>query len=422
MKKLMTMIGAMMLSVSLFANNEPAFGYQGVLRDEKGDPLKGVERVTIEFRLYNGTESTDAKWGRSIPVPIDTNGLFNAELADANGTPLLSTKLGDVLRQSEAENKPIYVGLMVEGSSGEIRPRQKLIPVPVAAYAQDVGVAKGDFTVAGQATFKSGIGIEKGSLVAPSIEITGETALGTNVVCGAISTGDATVSGDIGVTGKVTAKDGFYLSETVQATTPIGAIMMWSGSGDMLPPGWRLCEGQGQYYDPYAQKNRDIPDLRGRFIVGINSGYDGHSPLGSRDVHDPNETNGTERVVLTEREIASHTHGYITDDSMRSAVDGLLKSAVLTDWLGGGDQFVTRTNPPSGEESKTYLKWDFDHHDGKWDNLDDTSKRATRAYTGKNNLGEDHTSQAAQAHDNMPPYYALCYIIFIGNSEANTSK
>ncbi|MFO0001051.1 MAG: tail fiber protein, partial [bacterium] len=48
-------------------------------------------------------------------------------------------------------------------------------------------------------------------------------------------------------------------------TTPLGGIIMWSGSVDAVPAGWALCDGR-------SSNGRTTPDLRGRFVIGATSG------------------------------------------------------------------------------------------------------------------------------------------------------
>ena len=51
-------------------------------------------------------------------------------------------------------------------------------------------------------------------------------------------------------------------ADSVYFDDPVGTIKTWTGSivGSYIPPGWRLCDGTG-----------GTIDLRGRFIMGINT-------------------------------------------------------------------------------------------------------------------------------------------------------
>lgn len=71
--------------------------------------------------------------------------------------------------------------------------------------------------------------------------------------------------------------------------TPVGGIIMWSGTIASIPSGWALCDGAN-----------GTPDLRGRFIVG----YDGTH----HDYNEIGKTGGADTVVLTEGQMPRHRH------------------------------------------------------------------------------------------------------------------
>ena len=93
------------------------------------------------------------------------------------------------------------------------------------------------------------------------------------------------------------------------------------------------------------------PDLRGRFVVGY------HSSNGDYDVGD---TGGVESVTLTVNQIPAHSHVY-------------QNQVAITD---------------AGERP-----WPASNNDCRLDDANTTE-------TG-----------GGQAHENRPPYYALCYIM-----------
>ncbi|MCQ2388495.1 MAG: hypothetical protein MJ138_02160 [Kiritimatiellae bacterium] len=207
---MMAAAGASMAGVS--------FSYQGELKTEAGENLPiGERNKTIEFRLYESSTIGTALWGRAIDVCLDKNGLFNVELSDTVGTAVSGvdgSDLAAVLADYPGKDKPIYIGLTVRGSAGEIRPRQKLMHVPTAAFAADVSQAKRGFTIA-SGTFTIGSGV--------TISRSGDTASGI---------------------------------------VPRGVIVMWSGAANTIPAGWALCNG-----------GNGTPDLQDRFIVGAGRDY-----------------------------------------------------------------------------------------------------------------------------------------------------
>ena len=183
MKKLL--IGLM--TFASFAATAASFSYQGVLKTADGKEVEN-KNPAITFRLYDKAESelTQALWGRKIAVLLDKDGLFNVELSDAAGSAVsgLTNTLNQVL--SQYGNSTLYIGLEVEKSSGEIRPRQKVLAVPTASFAQDVKTARNDFSVTGKLTVN-------GEAISP---------------------------------------------------IPRGVIVAWHGEVDSIPKGWALCDGK----------------------------------------------------------------------------------------------------------------------------------------------------------------------------------
>ncbi|MGN0847148.1 MAG: hypothetical protein ACI4RA_07170 [Kiritimatiellia bacterium] len=285
MKKLMTGLAGVMAMAATAAS----FSYQGVLRDATGAALAEKNQM-ITFRLYDGPTTETALWGRSSSVLLDEDGLFTVELGDATGSEVegLTNTLDKVIAENAAG--ALYIGLEVKDSSGEIRPRQKVLAVPLASYAQDVGTAKGDFTVKGKAT------------VSGALEVTGDAAVGGTAEVNKLSVKNGgTLAGSVNVTGPLNLSSGrleMPASSTftiggVSAVIPAGVIVMWSGNTGNIPQGWVLCDGRN-----------GAPDLRNRFIVGAG------------DKYSPKATGGRDTVVLTVEQMPSHTHTFFGDDQL----------------------------------------------------------------------------------------------------------
>lgn len=155
-------------------------------------------------------------------------------------------------------------------------------------------------------------------------------------------------------------REGFQKEHFQTATTPCvdvsmspfptGLIIVWNGSETSVPSGWALCNGQN-----------GTPDLRGRFVLG-------HNPAVSTGVGislTPNligSMGGEERVTLTKGQMPRHQHWYTE----------------------GGDYRVC-----SGCQ-------EHEVGDNPWERL---WWQAT-AEVGNN-----------ESHNNMPPYFALAYIM-----------
>ena len=286
MKKLMMALAGMIAAGVAAAAT--SFSYQGVLRSATGEAV-GAKNQVISFRIYDSPAGETALWGRKCSVLLDDDGLFNVELCDAAGSAIegLDQELDDVIAANAGAT--LYIGLTVQGSSGEIRPRQKILSVPLASYAYDVSLAKRDFTVTGKATFNA-------------TETTGNAVVnGTNTVKtlsvteSAVLAGDIRVAGELNLTGGALAMpaDATFTIGGVSAVLPRGVIVMWSGSQASIPSGWALCNGVN-----------GTPDLRDRFIVGAGSSY----AVGA--------TGGADNVTLTVNQMPSHSHNYFGDDQL----------------------------------------------------------------------------------------------------------
>jgi len=150
-------------------------------------------------------------------------------------------------------------------------------------------------------------------------------------------------------TGPVTAS-----SFSGDGSVPIGGIIMWSGS--TAPAGWAICDGQ-------TVNGRITPDLRGRFVLG----------MGSRAV---GTTGGEEAHTLTVNELPAHNH---------TATD-----------LGHVHQFPIGPGDAGARDKAA---------DG-----DQAASKQVSTFTGFANVVIGNTGGGA-AHNNMPPYYVLAYIM-----------
>lgn len=272
------------VALALFADPAPSsagFAYQGVLRDAQGLAL-AQKSHTVEFRLYDQPAGGEALWGRAYPVTLDDDGLFNVALSDESGAVLSDGTPTNGLASALAANvgSSLHLGLTVAGSEAEISPRQKLLAVPVATMALDATSASGDLAVAGSAN--AGTAKSKGAATAVS----------------AIATQNANVGGNLTVGGALVRSNG---NAAALGAFPVGGIVLWSGSANTIPDGWRLCDGTG-----------GTPNLSGRFVVGYASN-DG-------DYSSPGKTGGDKKMTLNITELPAHTHsitmwgGDIADD------------------------------------------------------------------------------------------------------------
>jgi len=146
------------------------------------------------------------------------------------------------------------------------------------------------------------------------------------------------------------------IGATPPAATPIpaGGIFLWSGSIGSIPAGYVLCNG-----------SNGTPDLRDRFVIGAGSTYAVNATGGSADA-----------VVV------SHTHSAtssVTDPGHFHSIPG--------NYNGGGGN-------PGGDISNTQSGLN-------------TGSQTTGITVATTNA----TAGVSGTNANLPPYYALCYIM-----------
>ena len=176
------------------------------------------------------------------------------------------------------------------------------------------------------------------------------------------------IAGIVVPDGETTYIDGGYLKTL--AGVPRGIIAMWSGAINAVPDAWALCDGQN-----------GTPDLRDKFIVGAGRDY-AVGATGGAETHTHTGTAASTTIsgsvgatTLTTAQMPSHTHTI-----QRSSTSGAGGSV-----LSGSS--TSASNYPSsatgGGESHTH-------------SLSSTSH--------SHSLNINATS-------NLPPYYALAYIM-----------
>ena len=140
------------------------------------------------------------------------------------------------------------------------------------------------------------------------------------------------------------------IAAATAALIPAGMIMIWSGSVGSVPSGWVLCNG-----------SNSTPDLRDKFVVGAGNSY----AVGG--------TGGSANAI-----VVSHTH-----------------TATVTD--------------PGHSHSYTISDYNCNQNSGQTQ-----AGAALSGTTGSNTTGISvgiSTTGSSGNNANLPPYYALCYIM-----------
>lgn len=146
---------------------------------------------------------------------------------------------------------------------------------------------------------------------------------------------------------------------------PAGVVCMWSGTQADIPDGWALCDGQD-----------GRPDLRGRFIVGAGGDYAAGA------------TGGAAMVTLSLDQLPEHSHnGAVTIEAAGNHRHSYNPGATTKVQSGTGD--TVRYGSATGFQT---------------------------GYAGEHEHNASLSIESAgggAAHENLPPYFALCFIIKI---------
>jgi len=168
----------------------------------------------------------------------------------------------------------------------------------------------------------------------------------------------------------------------VDNSIPIGGIIMWSGTVASIPVNWRLCNG-----------SNGTPDLRNRFIVGV-SNDSGGTPY-TTITGSNTQSGGSKDAVLVKHNHGGNTNNGTADGGHSHSVSGNTNIGVYgSEMLVYGKERIDLYAPGYGTRSISLS-------DGS---ASSTGSAHTHAIS---NDGEEGTNK------NLPPYYALAFIMRI---------
>jgi hypothetical protein len=137
------------LGIVVQAQVPQKFNYQGIARDEKGNPL-GEKQLALKISVLPTADATVADYVETQQVSTNEFGLYTLQIG--GGTPLL----GDMKTVKwETGNKYIQVAIdPLGGTDYEVVGTTQLLSVPYAIYADKAGQARE--TVGSSGTTRSG--------------------------------------------------------------------------------------------------------------------------------------------------------------------------------------------------------------------------------------------------------------------------
>lgn len=216
-------------------------------------------------------------------------------------------------------------------------------------------------TPASSATFSLGINNQN---PVQALDVVGNSAVSGNAYVG----GNSNILGSLYVTNSISVS-----GYPVNAMVPAGAIVMWTGNS--APAGWAICDGSS-----------GTPDLRGRFIVGFQSG-------GSAS---PASLSGTATANVTNYGAIGNTGGENAHTSLLSEMPQHKHNVSSTIINGSqGNNLAFQLNASCSGCATTQMG-------GNYQNIQENflSITTTESLQGNN-----------QPQENRPPYYVLAFIM-----------
>ena len=238
------------------------------------------------------------------------------------------------------------------------------------------------------------------------------------------------------------------------SSVPTGVIVLWSGAANAIPTGWALCDGGGSR-----------PDLRSKFVVGAsasggysvgdtggsadainvshshgtsttgshshdsgnygtnNTGNHSHSQSGSGSGNTGNQSNNHYHTIgnttVSTNNTGNHTHNYqlsswdnSSEVSGGYSVAGSSGNAPSTSSAGAHSHTVNLNGVQTLGISEDHTH-SFNFNIGG--NTGNTGSHSHNITGNSNNTGGHahtiNTTGSSGTNKNLPPYYALCYII-----------
>jgi hypothetical protein len=184
------------------------------------------------------------------------------------------------------------------------------------------------------------------------------------------------VNGGTGATTASAARTNLGVAAAAFAV-PSGGIIMWSGSIGSIPSGWFICDGAN-----------GTPDLRNRFLVGAGSTYAVGASGGSANAIVVAHTH----TGSTSVESNNHTHSFATDPAGTHVHGYVRPFDIGGGWeAGSGRSYGNDNTSPEGQHV----------HGG-------TTYGVSANHTHTLTINSEGSSGT---NANLPPYYALAYIM-----------
>jgi microcystin-dependent protein len=183
-----------------------------------------------------------------------------------------------------------------------------------------------------------------------------------------------------------------FPDSSIQTTSvPIGAVAIWSGAIASIPTGWQICNG-----------TNGTPDLRDRFVVGAGSSYAMSATGGftSTTLLGPNLPPHTHTTSASLEPAGSHSH------TVTTGTDGSHTHPSNNAVYPGGP-VVVESGAPANRLSQSGATMNAAGSHSHTVSFTSNSDHVHTISVAVDNTG------GGTSHPNLPPYYALAYVMKI---------
>lgn len=251
---------------------------------------------------------------------------------------------------------------------------------------------------------KENVEIGSDLIVNNNLEVSGNSDIKGNLTVD----GDSSLKGNVKVTSVSDGKGDILVRDTDNnvkkipnaGPIPIGGIIMWSGSTNaefLAPLGWAICNGQ-------SANGKETPDLQEKFVRGAryynNGAYSSIGNFGGDETHD--HGGNTKFHTLSKYQMPRHDHLPAGEPDTFKYLAGWAfepGDPILGDYL---------TTPKAGDINPAGGEMLIDLGGSMTE-----SKLGNDAEIRAEGSGMPHRHEMF-ADSNLPPYYDLAYIMYVG--------
>ena len=174
-------------------------------------------------------------------------------------------------------------------------------------------------------------------------------------------------------------EDHVHPAAAIASPIPTGIIVMWSGTTTSVPSGWALCDG-----------TNGTPNLFNKFIVGAGGTYTVNATGGSANSIVVSHTHSLGAATFAGNPLAAHTH------TVTGHTHAVGSTTAVSNYAGNGDNAI---HPPGSGTGNTGSNSAL--------GLSSVSAGTPAGTIG----GATDTTGASGTNANLPPYFALAYIM-----------